>query len=273
MHFLASPEGIHRCTLRFAGLSLMLIALSCSMPERDSARVEHQSAASAKSFSTNPDLLPFTRTGMDEITWHKERVDKYDNSKGSFFYRGIESSLEDAEFGGRGGIGGGPRGGGMGFGGRAGIAKRGVAPPEGYIDDLSEEERERLERERAKNPSAWKPAVAETNAVRLSVGHHDDFAPQAMQLSVAIDGWRARVLIDTYFFNPRDRELEGTFKLRLPEGASPYYLAFGESALVAKNEERAEIPSSQIRFSDTETLGEMDLEPDFLDSGRSDEWK
>ncbi len=50
-----------------------------------------------------------------------------------------------------------------------------------------------------------------------------------MRASVKIDGFRARVILDYHFYNKHNRNYEATFQLRLPNGASPYYLAFGES--------------------------------------------
>jgi len=52
---------------------------------------------------------------------------------------------------------------------------------------------------------------------------------RSMQARVTIDGFRARVLIDYVYDNDRGRQLEGNFQLRLPEEASPYFFAFGES--------------------------------------------
>ena len=62
------------------------------------------------------------------------------------------------------------------------------------------------------------------------IGDEDELDLTGMQVNVQVDGFRARVLIDALFYNDRDQQLEGNFKLRLPDDASLYYFAFGESA-------------------------------------------
>ena len=70
------------------------------------------------------------------------------------------------------------------------------------------------------------------------IGDREELPIQGMQVHARVDGFRARVLIDFYFLNDRDRQYEGTFSLRLPEGASPYFLAFGQMGLeVAANQQ------------------------------------
>ena len=74
----------------------------------------------------------------------------------------------------------------------------------------------------------WRRAKAVPNASRLVIGDKDELLPAGVQMNVRIDGFRARVLMDLYFYNDRQRQLEGSFKLRLPDEASLYYFAFGE---------------------------------------------
>ncbi|MEO8499174.1 MAG: hypothetical protein ABI614_29265, partial [Planctomycetota bacterium] len=76
----------------------------------------------------------------------------------------------------------------------------------------------------------WRRAQATPNASRLIIGDRDELLMEGMQANVMVDGFRARVLLDLYYFNDRGRQLEGNFKLRLPDDASLYYFAFGESA-------------------------------------------
>ncbi|MCA9143790.1 MAG: hypothetical protein KDB05_13430, partial [Planctomycetales bacterium] len=76
----------------------------------------------------------------------------------------------------------------------------------------------------------WRRAQATPNASRLVIGDQDELLMEGMQANVMVDGFRARVLLDLYYFNDRGRQLEGNFKLRLPDDASLYYFAFGESA-------------------------------------------
>lgn len=80
---------------------------------------------------------------------------------------------------------------------------------------------------------SWRRSSVEANASRLMIGDREDLPLQGMQAMVQIDGDRARVLLDCYFENDRDQQLEGNFQLRLPSEASLYYFAFGETKLQA----------------------------------------
>ncbi|MDF1800739.1 MAG: hypothetical protein P1V81_16310 [Planctomycetota bacterium] len=83
----------------------------------------------------------------------------------------------------------------------------------------------------AQASATWQRASAQANAVSLFVGDEDKLPLDGIEARAWVDGMRARVLLDCVFTNDRDQELEGNFKLRLPEGASPYYLAFGEDVI------------------------------------------
>jgi tetratricopeptide (TPR) repeat protein len=84
-------------------------------------------------------------------------------------------------------------------------------------------------KEKAK-PTSWKRVKAIPNTTRLMVGDKEELNLTGMQVNAQVDGFRARVLVDYFFYNDRERQLEGNFKLRLPDDASLYYFAFGESA-------------------------------------------
>ena len=86
-----------------------------------------------------------------------------------------------------------------------------------------------LPRTSPKPKRTWRRAKASPNATRLIVGEKDELLLEGVQANVVVDGFRARVVLDYYFYNDRDRQLEGTFKLRLPNEASLYYFAFGET--------------------------------------------
>jgi len=81
--------------------------------------------------------------------------------------------------------------------------------------------------------TTWKRSVAVANTSQIFIGDTETLPIKGMQLRSQIDGFRARVLIDFFFFNPSDRQYEGTFKLRLPDGASPLFFGFGESVQAA----------------------------------------
>jgi tetratricopeptide (TPR) repeat protein len=81
----------------------------------------------------------------------------------------------------------------------------------------------------------WKRSTITPNSSRVMIGDTEQLALRAMQTSVTIDGFRARVVIDYLYANDRDHQLEGTFQLRLPEEASPYFFAFGETRYAARD--------------------------------------
>ena len=79
---------------------------------------------------------------------------------------------------------------------------------------------------------------------------------EGMQVNVVVDGFRARVLLDCYFYNNHSRRLEGTFKLRLPDDASLYYFAFGETSfeyrpMVDQLASKGFLPAELVRASGT----------------------
>ena len=76
----------------------------------------------------------------------------------------------------------------------------------------------------------WKRVKATPNTTRLMVGDKDELDLTGMQVNVQVDGFRARVLLDYFYYNDRAEQLEDNFKLRLPDDSSLYYFAFGESA-------------------------------------------
>ena len=75
----------------------------------------------------------------------------------------------------------------------------------------------------------WKRVAASPNTSRLMVGDKAELNLSGMQVNVQVDGFLARVLLDYLYYNDENRQLEGEFKLRLPDDASLYYFAFGES--------------------------------------------
>ncbi len=100
-----------------------------------------------------------------------------------------------------------------------------IVKPKTAIQPAEEEQLKRVE------APTWKPASAATNRARLSVGHHDDLNLVARDTYVRIDGFRARVFFDCYYYNDRPQQLEGQFMLRLPDDASLHYFAFGPATL------------------------------------------
>jgi len=102
---------------------------------------------------------------------------------------------------------------------------------EGTEDALrSGAKRQLAKRKNEAKKSTWVRSQATPNASQLMIGDHDGLPLEGMQVNVLVDGFRARVLLDLYYFNNRGNRLEGNFKLRLPNEASLYYFAFGQSA-------------------------------------------
>jgi hypothetical protein len=92
----------------------------------------------------------------------------------------------------------------------------------------------------AKKPgeaTTWRRAEATPNATKLSVGDKEELELKGLQANVRVDGFRARVVLDCYYFNDRAQQVEGTFKLRLPNEASPYLFAFGRTSFRAAGPE------------------------------------
>ncbi len=86
-------------------------------------------------------------------------------------------------------------------------------------------------------PKTWKRSNKLENAVRLSVGddEEDTLMLIGTDMKVQVDGFRARVLTNYYFYSEYSNS-EGTFKIRLPAGASPYYFAFGATEYFNKED-------------------------------------
>ncbi len=83
-----------------------------------------------------------------------------------------------------------------------------------------------------KRSSSWKASTLAANMTSLRVGDEDELPLLGMEATAWVAGFRARVLLDCVYENDREQQLEGDFKLRMPEGATPYYLAFGEEVLL-----------------------------------------
>lgn len=74
-------------------------------------------------------------------------------------------------------------------------------------------------------PQTWKRDHQRPTFARVYVGDGNALELVSLQVTVTIEGPRARTLVDHVFRNPHDRQLEGTFEYPLPTGASPSYFA------------------------------------------------
>jgi hypothetical protein len=113
--------------------------------------------------------------------------------------------------------------------------------------------------------ATWKRSQLGAHTVRVKVGDREELPVRSMQANVTVDGTRARVVLDLVIKNDRDATYEGSFQLRLPEGASPYFFAFGEQAVqIAGDASPAFFPAAQARA--------MGAEPAAIMAGRSALW-
>jgi hypothetical protein len=96
-----------------------------------------------------------------------------------------------------------------------------------------------------KPPQVWQRDAARPTFARVYVGDGNALELVSIQVTVLIEGPRARTLVDHVFRNPHDKQLEGTFEYPLPTGASPSYFAMflGQS--------RQDIPPRFARRGDT----------------------
>jgi len=113
---------------------------------------------------------------------------------------------------------------------------------------------------------SWKPSTQADNNAVIKLGRDEKLKPEALDISVQIDGFRARVVIDGFYTNPHDRNLEGSFKFRLPNGAIPYFFAFGETATSLENDFK-----SPIIFDDSDKSLSR-LSPKSIMDRRSKQW-
>ena len=89
-----------------------------------------------------------------------------------------------------------------------------------------------------------------------------------MQVDVRVDGFRARVLIDLYYFNDRPQQLEGNFQLRLPDEASPYFFAFGRTVYQAP-----QITAGDSMFFKPQQVSQGDTTPEKILALRGNSWE
>jgi hypothetical protein len=115
---------------------------------------------------------------------------------------------------------------------------------------------------------SWKPAHVVPNSSRLMVGEHEELPLKGMQVDVRVDGFRARVLIDLYYYNDRPQQLEGNFQLRLPDEASPYFFAFGRTVYQAP-----QVTAADSMFFKPQQVSLGDTTPDKILALRDKSWQ
>ena len=115
--------------------------------------------------------------------------------------------------------------------------------------------------------STWKRSELVANSAALMVGDDEMLPLEGMQLHAKIDGFRARVLLDLYFYNDNYSTLEGRLKLRLPEGATPFYLAFGQTEW-----EDEVLPKDHPIWRSREKVRSARTNPEDLLASRTETW-
>ena len=76
--------------------------------------------------------------------------------------------------------------------------------------------------------TTWRRSPLQGNAMRLKLGSGATLPLHALEVRATVEGFRARVILECDYQHDQARDnIEGTFQWRLPDGATPYYLAFG----------------------------------------------
>jgi hypothetical protein len=78
-------------------------------------------------------------------------------------------------------------------------------------------------------PTRARPSELRPHTFSLVDNQGREIPVRSSDFSVLIEGFRARVVMELKFKNAGKGVAEGQFKLRLPEGAAPYFLAFGKA--------------------------------------------
>lgn len=111
------------------------------------------------------------------------------------------------------------------FGGRANAHKKSAT--KGGKDDNGPTA---IEQARRLATSTEARAKAPALLARINGPTEEELPLHALRISTVLMGTRSRTLVDCTFGNPNARQLEGTFHVRLPEGASPCYLGMFQGA-------------------------------------------
>lgn len=100
----------------------------------------------------------------------------------------------------------------------------------------------------SKPATTWKRSQLAAHSIKVEVGDNESLPVRSMQAKVMLDGFMARVVLDFVVKNNGPRQYEGTLKLRLPTGSSPYYFAFGQDAVaIAGDAVPAFFPTERVR--------------------------
>lgn len=132
------------------------------------------------------------------------------------------------------------------------------------LSKLDEENGTAMKSAKKSTKKTWKRSGKSINTATLFIGDREQLHAKGAQVSIQTDGIRARVVMDFFFYSDQERQLEGTFKMRLPQGASPYYFAFGESVYLNKKEETLPFVEQERMYAS--------LTADRIEEKRSSSW-
>jgi len=126
-----------------------------------------------------------------------------------------------------------------------------------------------------KGPQVWHRDRSRPTFARVYVGDGNALELVSLQVSVTIEGPRARTVVDHIFRNLHNQQLEGTFEYPLPSGASPSYFAMflgqtRDTAPVRFNR-RANQPALPVEALARLTPAELVRQVDTTDWGRLQE--
>jgi hypothetical protein len=102
-------------------------------------------------------------------------------------------------------------------GGEQDGAKEDKKPSDGKNADKDKKTKEK--------PKVWKRTGGRPSFARVYLGEGNSLELVSLQVTVTVEGPRARTVVDHIFHNPHNQQLEGTFEYPLPAGASPSYFA------------------------------------------------
>jgi tetratricopeptide (TPR) repeat protein len=123
--------------------------------------------------------------------------------------------------------------------------------PAGYKDSVTAFFNNLEESNAEKQPQVWHRDGQRPTFARVYLGGGNSLELVSLQVSVTIEGPRARTVVDHIFHNPHDRQLEGTFEYPLPTGASVSY--FG----MFQGQTRPNAPPRFVQRGRDEKLGAL----------------
>ncbi len=98
----------------------------------------------------------------------------------------------------------------------------------------------------------WVRSRLPVNSARLVNSSGQHLLINSVKANIKINGFRARVLLDIEFYNSTSWNREARFQLRLPQNASPYYVAFGDVVLNDERNKAVRLPSANAGFTHKE---------------------